>query len=392
MREPQHSHPAGDRSLQKTFTHPRTIPHLDHGSELFVRFKHQSLLNLASNNYLGLAGLKELNQGAIQAIEEYGTSASASRLISGTYALYDRLEERIRQFKNTEAALAVGSGYAANLCLLIALARRNTCVFSDRLNHASINDGIRISRARHIRYRHLDTDHLLHLLKKYAQAQSKIIVTDSVFSMDGDTAPLEELARLARDQGALLMVDEAHATGIFGQGRGLAGHLGLEQDIHVHMGTFSKALGSYGGYIASSREIIDLVINRGRAFIFSTALPPAVVGASLAALDMVAQNPGMGAPLLDMAQELREHLNRLGFDTGQSTSQIIPVILGSSTLTLKARDRLMDLGLFTAAVRPPAVPDNTSRLRISLRLDLKQGHMLQVKKALETLAREVIPG
>jgi 8-amino-7-oxononanoate synthase len=337
----------------------RRIPDVDFGADRLLLASGRHCLNLASNNYLGLSGHPALRQAAQEAVERYGTSSGASRLVSGNFALFDLLETELAGFKGQEAALAVGSGFAANLSIFSALADRSTVVFSDRLNHASIVDGIALSGAKHLRYRHNDPDHLSALLDKHSDAPRKILVTDTVFSMDGDVADLPALVRLASDHEALLIVDEAHATGIFGRGRGMAAEQGVEAEVDVHMGTFSKALGSHGGYIAGRREIVDLILSRGRAFIFSTALPPAVIGASLAALRLVAADNGPAARLLGLAEGLRSHLAGLGLDTGPSTSQIVPVILGRNRETLGARDFLLERSIFAAAVRPPTVPEGT---------------------------------
>ncbi len=365
----------------------RTVPNMDYGSQLYLEYKGRKLLNLASNNYLGLAGSESLKNEAVRAVKLYGTSSSASRLISGNYKIYDRLENLLCKFKNLPKALAVGSGYAANLCILGSLAGRETVIFADRLNHASIIDGALMSRAKLVRYRHSDMDHLGFLLEKHRGLPSKILITDTVFSMDGDTAPLEEILLLCKKYHVLMVVDEAHATGVFG--RGLACHAGLETEIDVHMGTFSKALGSYGGYIASSREIIDLIITRGRPFIYSTSLPPAVVGANLAALEAVMNNPHKSDYLLEISGILRSHLQELGFDTGRSTTQIIPVILGKNSLAIKARQLLIDSGIFTGVIRPPTVPENTARLRVSLRVDVGEEEIRLIKESFALLAEEL---
>ncbi len=359
---------------------------MDYGSELYLEYQKEKLLNLASNNYLGLSNSEGLKNASIEAIKSYGTSSSASRLISGNYQIYDQLEKVLAEFKKQQKALVVGSGYAANLCILGSLAARGTTVFSDRLNHASIIDATVLSRSHQVRYRHADTDHLEYLLEKFRERPSKILVTDTVFSMDGDVAPLESLVELCKQYQVLMVVDEAHATGVFG--RGLAHHLGLEKEIHVHMGTFSKAMGSYGGYIASSQDIIDIIINRGRPFIYSTALPPAVIGANLAALEMIMNNLQSGRILLELSERIRTFLKELGFDTGLSSTQIIPVILGKSSLAMKVWQKMMGYGIFTGAIRPPTVPENTARLRLSLRADMGEPEEKMIKMAFSLMARD----
>jgi len=367
----------------------RSIPDIEHGADLYLDFKGKMLLNLASNNYLGLSQTEVLKKAACEAIKRWGTSAAASRLVTGNFSLYCELEDAVARFKTQEKALVIGSGYMANLCLVTSLAQRKTIIFSDRLNHASIIDGIILSRAKHIRYRHNDIEHLHYLLKKHASCAQKILITDTVFSMDGDLARLEEIVTLCKKFNVLVVVDEAHATGVFGKGRGLAHALGLEKEIEIHMGTFSKALGSYGAYLAGAKDSIEWITTTGRPFIYSTALPPGVIGANLAAIDLVSQNPEQGQKLLDMSEYLRAELHRLGFDLGDSGSQIIPVILGDIETTLKAKEFLLTKGLYIAAIRPPTVPQNTARLRLSLRADLKKEHLQQIVRAFEELKKQL---
>jgi len=364
----------------------REIPPVDRGADRMVLWQGRRLLNLASNNYLGLAGRGELRAAAVRAAEEYGTTAGASRLVTGNFAPYDELERLTAEFKAQRAALVLGSGYMANLCVMVALADRHTVVFSDRLNHASIVDGITLARAAHVRYRHGDMEHLAALLAHHAGAARKIIVTDTVFSMDGDVADLAHIVELAQAHGALTVVDEAHATGVLGEGRGLAHELGLSEAVDVHMGTFSKALGSYGAYVAGREDVVAMLRNFGRPFIFSTALPPAVVGASLAALRLVAAGGAKARKLLDSAAALRHHLVALGFSTGRSVTQIIPVLLGDNAAALAARDFLMERGVLAPAIRPPTVPEGSARLRVSLRADLTEADMERVHTAFEELA------
>lgn len=359
----------------------RRVPDVDRGADLHLVHGGRRLLNLASNNYLGFAGHERLLEGARRALDDYGTSSGASRLVTGNYALYDELDRAAARFKGAEDAVTVGSGYAANLCVMGALGGRGAAVFSDRLNHASILDGILLSRAFHARYRHCDPDHLAAQLERHADARRKLIVTDTVFSMDGDLAPLEDLVRLARDYGALLVLDEAHATGVLGRGRGLAHKLGLADEADAVVGTFSKALGSYGAFISGRGDVLEAVRNFGRAFIFSTSLPPAVVGANLAALELADAEPWRGERVLALAADLRAHLIGLGFDVGRSATQIVPVILGDNEAALAARDLLMERGLYVPAIRPPSVPEGTARLRLSLRADLSDEDMELVKAA-----------
>ena len=359
----------------------REIPDMDHGADLMVFLDGREVINLASNNYLGLAGIRSMQDAAIEAVSAYGTSSGASRLVTGTFELYKKLETALAELKHQEACLVFGSGYAANLGLVASFADRKSVVFSDRLNHASIVDGIILSRARHVRYRHNDMDHLAHCLETYRDVPRKLLVTDSVFSMDGDRADLCAILRLCREHDVVMAVDEAHATGILGGGHGLACELGVEKEIELHMGTLSKGLGSHGGFVCARQSVVDMLKNLARSFIFSTALPPAVIGAGLCGVNWVSDHPDQGQKLLDDSQRMREFLASLGFDVGPSTTQIIPVIMGDNARTLWARDHLLTSGVLVSAIRPPTVPKGTSRLRLALRADLKAEHLATVREA-----------
>lgn len=369
----------------------RTIPPVDDGAAREVLYCGAKLLNLASNNYLGLSHHPDLIEASIKAATRHGCSSGASRLITGNFALAETLEAELATFKYQEAALVTGSGYAANLAVFTSLADRHTVVFSDRLNHASIIDGILLSGARLVRYKHLDMEHLSRLLDREALAEKKIIVTDTVFSMDGDVAPLARLVELGKTHGALVVVDEAHAMGVLGRGRGLVAALGLSDDVDVQVGTMSKALGSLGGYVAGRVETIELLRNKGRSFIFSTALPPAVLAAGLAALRHVKANPGLGARLMRISKQIRDHLDSLGFDTMGSTTQIIPVFCGKNRIALHAQALLRAEGLLVAAVRPPTVPQGTARLRLSLRADLTDDDLKHIRLGFSRLRVSFFP-
>lgn len=366
----------------------RTLLPLEAGQDLYINLRDKKLLNLASNNYLGLHKHPLILDYSQKLLLKYGSTSGASPLVSGRFKEVLELEETLSKFKEQEKSLLFTSGYMANLGLLSSLAGPKSVVFSDKLNHASIIDGILLSRAQLVRYRHLDMEHLSWLLDKHKNNPQKIIVSDSVFSMDGDLAPLKELVELKIKHQALLVIDEAHATGIFGQGRGLAHHFNLSQQIDLHMGTFSKALASLGGYVCASKEIIDFLINKARSFIYSTFLPPACIGASLGAIKVLEQNPNLGQKLLTLAKEIRFFLKNLGFEVGNSNSQIIPIILKDTLKTLKAKEFLEQKGLFVPAIRPPTVPENTSRLRLSLRLDLGEKEITQIKSIFEELSKK----
>ena len=323
-------------------------------------------LLLCSNNYLGLANHPALAEAAARAAHTYGVGAGASRLISGSLAIHRDLEARLARFKHTAAALLFPSGYHANLGAITALVRRGDAVFSDQLNHASIIDGCRLSGATVHVYPHTDTRALAELLTQHP-ARRRLVVTDSVFSMDGDHAPLRDIATIAAAHGAMLMVDEAHATGVDGpSGAGLVEALELHDAVTVQMGTLGKALGCAGAFIAGSQSLIDLLINRARSLIYTTALPPPVVAAVDAALDVVAREPERRARLATISAELRERLRALGFEIPAGEGPIIPVIAGSSERALAWSRELLERGVFVPAIRPPTVPAGTARLRVTL--------------------------
>lgn len=363
----------------------RSLPDIDEGAGKYILAGGKKLLNLASNNYLGISEKEELVSESAAALRLFGCSSGASRVVTGNFSLYNSLEREMAEFKETESCLVLNTGFMANLAVIASIATRHTAVFSDKLNHASIIDGIKLSGANHIRYRHNDTAHLAELLEQYKDTKEKIIVTDSVFSMDGDRANLAEIVQLAERYGALTVVDEAHATGVLGHGRGLAHELGLEKRIDIHMGTFSKALGSFGAYIAGNSDITDYIRNKGRAFIFTTSLPPAVIGANIGALKWLKHNPDSGYNLLQKAENLRSALNKAGFDTADSSTQIIPVIIGDNFAVQQAGKLLEDAGIKVGVIRPPTVPEGTARLRLSVRLDLNDDEILHVVSSVRGL-------
>ncbi len=329
-------------------------------------------VDFSSNDYLGLARRPELVEAAAEAGRLYGVGATGSRLLSGNTPLHEAFEARIATDKGSEAALVFASGYQTNAACIAALLDKTVLgaeplVFADRLNHASMHLGCALAGARQLRYRHLDLEHLKVLLEQYADSPlPRVILTESVFGMDGDQADVAALQSLAVRHGALLYVDEAHATGVFGpRGYGLCEAVGLAPSTVV-MGTLSKALGVSGGYIACSRLVRDYLVNKAGGFVFSTAPSPLVLGAALRAWEML---PHMGAErtaLLDRAQSLRVALRGMGLDHGASTTHIVPVILGSPERTMAAKQTLANHGILVSAVRPPTVPQGSSRLRLGL--------------------------
>ncbi|MCL5781732.1 MAG: 8-amino-7-oxononanoate synthase [Firmicutes bacterium] len=348
------------------------------------------LLNLCSNNYLGLANDPRVKEAAAAALEVYGFGATASRLVVGNYELYDQLEKEIALFKGTEGALVFNSGYAANLGVIPVLVGREDIVISDKLNHASIVDGIILSRAEHRRYKHRDLVSLENILKNCGMYRRKLIITDTVFSMDGDLAPLKEIVQLKEQYGALLMVDEAHGGGVFGSsGRGLAEAAGVSEAIDINMGTLSKAFGGAGAYVAGSRVLIDYLRNKSRTLIYTTALPPAVIGGILAALRIIRDEPWRRERVLTKAAILRKALKEKGFNTLDSQSQIIPILIGPVQKTLEFSHRLYEENLLVSAIRPPTVPVNTARLRVTLMATVRDDDLEMALTKLVQVGRQL---
>jgi 8-amino-7-oxononanoate synthase len=362
----------------------RGLEPLDGPQGPVVAVEGRALVNLCSNDYLGLASDRRLVAGAVAAAEREGAGAGAARLVAGDLPVHGALERRLAAFKHAEAALLFSSGYHANAGIPAALVDRDDAIFSDRLNHASIIDGCRLSLARTHRYAHADVDALARLLRE-TRARRKLVVTDAVFGMDGDAAPLARIAELCRDEGAMLYVDEAHATGVLGPtGAGWAEAEGVRPD--VVMGTLGKALGSFGAFAAGSAALCAWLTSRARTFIFTTALPPAACGAALAALDVLAGEPERRARLHALAARMKEGLSALGFDMSRVVAPIFPVVLGEEALALEASRRMRERGFFVRAIRPPTVPPGTSRLRVSL----TAGHTEQQVDAFLASLREVV--
>ena len=355
-----------------------------------VRLDGQVLLNLSSNDYLGLAQDPRLIAAAQDAAARWGTGAGASRLVAGHLALHEAVETHLSAFKGTQAAVIFSTGYMANLGTIAALTGPGDAVFCDRLNHASIYDGIKLSGASLQRFPHRDLNRLEDLLQKAQGFKRRLIITDSVFSVDGDLAPLAGLVALKERFGAALMIDEAHATGVLGdRGAGLAEALGLTARIEVHMGTFSKALGSLGGYVAGDRRLIDYLHNRARSFIYSTALAPPVLGAIEAALEIVAQEPQRRTYLQEEAEKFRRGLLSAGLDILGSETQIVPVLVGDNDRTLEFAARLRRQGLMAVALRPPTVPPGRARVRFSLCANHSREDLDRALGIIITTAREM---
>ena len=345
--------------------HLRTVMSAPTGT---INLDGHNVVLLGSNNYLGLSTHPKVIAAAVEATQTFGTGASGSRLISGNNELYTTLETNLAKTKGTEAALVFSSGYAANTSIIPVLAGEGDLVLSDALNHASIIDGCRLSRATKKVYRHCDMEHLNVLLSESATFRRRLIVTDGVFSMDGDIAPLPDICDLAAEHEAMVLLDDAHGFGVLGEdGSGTVAHFGLEEEAIIQMGTFSKAIGALGGYIAGSHALIELLINRARGFIFTTGLPPATLAAANAALNVMrSARRNYGNACSRMRNASKQALIDLGYTLLPSETQILPVVLGNPQRATSTAEALLAEGVFAPAIRPPAVPPNTSRLRLTV--------------------------
>ncbi|MFC1478017.1 8-amino-7-oxononanoate synthase [Candidatus Margulisiibacteriota bacterium] len=373
-------------------------------SDTVVEINGQQLINFSSNNYLGLAMHPEVITAAKEALSEYGAGSGASRLICGTTPIHEQLERKLAEFKHTEAALVFPAGYMANVGTISAILDKNDAIVVDKLNHASIIDGARLSGAKIIVYPHRDTGKLNSTLNRHRKKYNRLlIVTDSLFSMDGDIAPLPEIVSLARHYDCLTMVDEAHATGVFGtNGEGLIEHFGLSGQVDVVMGTLSKAIGSQGGYIAGTQMLIDYLVNKCRSFIYTTALPASACAAALKAIEIIEREPERRKRLWENIAEgtkMRELLKK-NSSTGipacdytdssqqieyQDMSQIVPIIIGDTEKTVKAAEKLYEAGFLVLPIRPPTVPEGTSRLRISISSEHTKEDIRRLVKVLNGL-------
>jgi 8-amino-7-oxononanoate synthase len=369
----------------------RVRRHLKSGQGARVRLRGRELINFSSNDYLALAGDARLARAAAAAARRYGCGAGASPLVSGYSPPLRSLERELADWEGTEAALVLSSGYAANLALINSLAGQPDTVFSDALNHASLIDGCRLSRAAVHVYRHNDLDHLTDLLRKEGRnARRRLIVSDTVFSMDGDLAPLAGLVELAERFDCLLLIDEAHATGVLGEhGRGVTDLLALDAcppERIIKMGTLSKALGAQGGFVCGPRRLMAWLVNHARPYIFSTALSPPVAAAARRAVAIVRQEPERRQHVLALAERLRRELRALGVRVGDSRCQIVPLIVGEARRAVAVSRRLEERGLLVPAIRPPSVPEASARLRLSVTAGHTVNDVMQLVQAL----REII--
>ena len=344
----------------------RQMKYLQSPQQPYVKIAGKSYLMLSSNSYLGLCNDQRLKQAAMDTMEKYGVGSGGSRLTTGSYEVHKKLEDEIAAFKGAEAALLFNTGYMANIGAISSIAGKDWVIFSDRFNHASIIDGCRLSGAEIIIYKHCDASDLETKAHSH-RGRRALVVTDGRFSVDGDIAPLPEIIQVAKKYNMLLMVDDAHATGVLGKnGGGTADYFGLQNEIDIQMGTFSKAIASEGGFIAGNRGLIDYLANKARSFIFSTALAPATVAVSLRALEIVQAEPRLRQSLIANSAWFREKLREIGFEIMDFPTPIISVVLGQPELTVNFSNRLMGKNIFVSAIRPPTVPQGTSRLRINL--------------------------
>jgi 8-amino-7-oxononanoate synthase len=355
-----------------------------------VRCGDRELVMLGSNNYLGLANHPEVKEAAAIALAEYGTGVAGSRLLNGTLDLHVELEERLAQFTRRESALVFSTGFQVNLGVLSSLLGRRDVAVLDALDHACIIDGCRLGFGRTLKYRHNDMRDLERKLDQIQEGAGILIVVDGVFSMEGDVAPLPEIVRLARAHGARLMVDDAHGLGVFGEsGRGTPEHFGVEDEVDLLMGTFSKSLATVGGFVAGDAHVINHIRHTARSGIFSAALPPACVAAAGKALDIVEREPERRKQLWENARYLKRELTRLGFDTGDSTSPVIPVVVGDDDDVYRATIRLQELGVFANPVVSPAVPRGRAMIRTSCIATHTREHLDRALDAVHQMGREL---
>ncbi len=369
------------RQEESQFRSPRTYTPMD---ATHVMYEDSIYLMMASNNYLGLTHHPHVKERALQAIQQYGTGSGGARLTSGSFPLFQELETRLAHWKDCEKALTFTAGFMANLGTISALVHKGDIIFSDELNHASLIDGCRLSGAKVQVYPHKDVHALEPLLAESMHHGMRFIITDGVFSMDGDIAPLPELLELAERYDALLIVDDAHATGVIGEGRGTAHHFHCENPRIITTGTMSKALGSIGGYVCGSQTIIDYIINHSRPFIFATALSPADIGASIGALEVLAEEPSVYQKLRSNTEYMHKALQSLGIPSSDDTP-IFPIIIGSNEDTLEASRLCEQEGIILSAIRPPTVPINTGRLRLTVTAAHSEEELDKVIQVLQRL-------
>jgi len=363
----------------------RTLRRLDAASDTKTVLEGKKVLLFSSNNYLGLANDSRMKEKAIEAIKQFGTGSGGSRLTTGNLSLHEQLERDIASFKGKEASLVFSSGFLANVGIISTLMKQGDVILSDSLNHASIIDGCRLSKADTVIYNHVDMNDLEKKLQSVTSYQRKLIVTDGVFSMDGNIAPLPAIVSLAQKYGAMVMVDDAHSTGILGKtGAGTAEYFGLTHQIDLLMGTLSKSIGAEGGYVAASQSLIQYLRNKARSFIFQTALSPSVVAASIEGIRIIREERERSVRLLENAEFLRNGLKKSGFSLVDGSTPILAVLIGSAQDAVHFSKRLEEEGIFAPAIRPPTVPEGMSRIRLTIMATHRQE---QLEYALHTFVK-----
>jgi glycine C-acetyltransferase len=355
-----------------------------------VTINGKEVIQLSSNNYLGLTTHHRLRKAALEAVEKYGAGTGSVRTIAGTFSMHEELEEKLAKFKHTEAALVFQSGFTTNQGVLSAILTPEDVVISDELNHASIIDGIRLTKSGRKVYKHVDMEDLEKALQETQNYRKRLIVTDGVFSMDGNIAPLPKIVELAEKYDALIMVDDAHASGVLGKnGRGTVNHFGLDGRVHIQVGTLSKAVGVLGGYVASTRTLIDYLIHKGRPFLFSTSHPPAVTAACIEAINVLLEEPELIEKLWDNTAFLKEGLQKLGFNTGHSKTPITPVIVGDEALTHQFSDKLLEYGVFAQGIAFPTVAKGLGRVRTIVTAEHSKEELQQALNSFEKAGKEL---
>ncbi|TCP70044.1 glycine C-acetyltransferase [Baia soyae] len=360
----------------------------EQGARVVIRGKEA--IQLSSNNYLGLTTHPRLRKAAIEAVEKFGAGTGSVRTIAGTFSLHEEFERKLAEFKHTEAALVFQSGFTANVGVVATILSAEDVVISDELNHASIIDGIRLTKAGRRIYKHVDMEDLEKALQETQSARMRLIVTDGVFSMDGNIAPLPQIVELAEKYNAIVMVDDAHASGVLGRnGRGTVDHFDLNGRVHIQIGTLSKAIGVLGGYVAGPKVLREYLIQRARPFLFSTSHPPAVTAACLEAVNVLLEEPEIMERLWDNARFFKEGLSRLGFNTGHSETPVTPVIIGDDALTMKFSDALFEEGVYAQGIAFPTVQKGKARVRTIVTASQTKEDLQQALAAFEKVGKEL---
>ncbi|SER59130.1 glycine C-acetyltransferase [Salipaludibacillus aurantiacus] len=355
-----------------------------------VKIGGKEVIQLSSNNYLGLTTHPKMKLEAVRAVDQYGAGTGSVRTIAGTFSMHEEFEKKLAEFKHTEATLVLQSGFTANQAILSSILTKEDVVISDELNHASIIDGIRLTKAGRKIYKHVDMKSLEDALKETQDYRKRLVVTDGVFSMDGNIAPLPEIVELCEKYDALVMVDDAHASGVLGRnGRGTVDHFDLNGRVHIQVGTLSKAIGVLGGYIASTQAVRDYLIHKGRPFLFSTSHPPAVTAACSKAIDVLLEEPERIDRLWDNTKYFKAGLEKLGFDTGKSDTPITPVVIGDGAKAHQLSDKLLEYGVFAQGIAFPTVPKGKARVRTIVTADHTKELLDEALKAFEKAGKEL---